>query len=177
MRHHVKRPLLLQSGERRAALSCCCFMMLEATFHGENERILDAPWHNARRTALNDRRSTIPLNASGGESGSDLGHAFGFPFFSFLFFLYFHVLFYFDESTLRCACREIYQRGKCVRFQTQPGASARSACLRVILQRVGETGCSLHYRKEKEKSLGRVNFESRGKRMEEDDEALQHACV
>jgi hypothetical protein len=44
------------------------------------------------------------------------------------------------------------------------------------MQRVGETGCSLHYRKEKEKSLGRVHFESREKRKEE-DEALQHACV
>lgn len=55
-----------------------------------------------------------------------------------------------------------------------PGAQ----CPRVILQRVGETGCSSHYRKEKEKSIGGVNFESRGKRRQrEDDEALQHACV
>lgn len=49
--------------------------------------------------------------------------------------------------------------------------------MRMILQRAGEKDCSVHYRKEKEKSLGRVNFESREKRMDEDDEALQHACV
>lgn len=72
----------------------------------------------------------------------------------------------------------MYQRGKYVsdsKYSLEPLPGAQ--CPRVILQRVGETGCSLHYRKEKEKSIGGVNFESRGKRKAEDDEALQHACV
>lgn len=39
--------------------------------------------------SLERSTSTIPLNASGGESGSDLGHAFGFPFFLFSSFYIF----------------------------------------------------------------------------------------
>lgn len=87
-------------------------MMLEATFHGEKERILDAPWHEMQHVAqratngLERSTSTIPLNASGGESGSDLGRAFGFLFFISFPFI-FHVLFYFDENSLRAPLRDI----------------------------------------------------------------------
>lgn len=94
MRHHVNRPLLLQSGERRDALSCC-FMMLEATFHGENERILDAPWHqvqqwrNARRTALNDRRARyLSMHRAGSRVLTWDAHS-DFPFFLFFSFYIF----------------------------------------------------------------------------------------
>lgn len=83
-------------------------MMLEATFHGENERILDAPWHEMQHVAqratngLERSTSTIPLNAWGGESGSDLGRAFGFSFFISFPFI-FHVLFYFRRKYSPCA--------------------------------------------------------------------------
>lgn len=107
MRHHVKRPLLFAKRGKESALSCC-FMMLEATFHGENERILDAPWHEvqqwriARRTALNDRRARyLSMHRAGSRVLTWDAHS-DFPF-SFYFLFYFHVLFYFDENTLRCA--------------------------------------------------------------------------
>lgn len=83
-------------------------MMLEATFHGEKERILDAPWHEMQHVAqratngLERSTSTIPLNASGGESGSDLGRAFGFLFFYFFPF-YISCLVLFRRKFSPCA--------------------------------------------------------------------------
>lgn len=129
--------------------------------------------------SLERSTSTIPLNASGGESGSDLGRTFGFPlfFFSFLFIFSCLVLFGRKYSSLRLS-RDLPTGQMCQIPNTAWSLCQERvpACLRVIMQRVGETGCSLHYRKEKEKNLGRVHFESREKRKEE-DEALQHACV
>lgn len=126
MRHHVKRPLLLQSGERRAALPCC-FMMLEATDHGENERILDAPWHNARWTALNGRRARyLSMHRAGSRVLTWDTHS-DFPFFfSLLFIFSCLVLFRRKYSPLRLS-RDVPARQICVRFQIQLGASARSA--------------------------------------------------
>jgi hypothetical protein len=102
-----KKTSALQSGERRAALSCC-FMILEATFHGEIERILDAPWHevrqwhNARRTTLNDRRAQyLSMHRAGSRVLWDAHSDFPF-FFSFLFIFSCLVLFRRKYSPLRC---------------------------------------------------------------------------
>lgn len=86
----------------------CCFMMLEATLHGENERILDAPWHevqqwrNARRTALNDRRARyLSMHRAGSRVLTWDAHS-DFPFFfSFLFIFSCLVLFRRKYSSLR----------------------------------------------------------------------------
>lgn len=103
-----------------------------------------------------------------------------FPFFSsflFLSFLYFHVLFYFDKRTLRGAV-ERYTDGATVSDSKHnlvplPGARACVRFCSVLAKRPAHCTAG----RKKKKSLGRVNFESREKRKEEDDEALQHACV
>lgn len=128
--------------------------------------------HHARLDGLGRSTSTIPLNASDGESGSDLGRAFGFSFFSCL--LFFHVLFYFDENILRALVGDGTD-GVAVSNGTHSLGTPLSRA------RAGERGLSrCTTRGEKEKRRLGSDFERKGAGGADDDEGvstLRHACV
>lgn len=115
--------------------------------HGGHDEVLDAPWHgmhgphfvhvNPRRAThgLERSTSTIPLNASDGESGSDLGRAFGFSFFLLLFSFYYFMSCSISTKIFSVRCWELKSDGVAVfTWTTQPGAPVKvcvHACVRL----------------------------------------------